>query len=197
MQFLIFVGEPDPEQDVLTAPVRPAEADYLRHVIAPRLRVLSNDEYVNGPLAIHVTAAPFSYVLDECLVYWCVEWDPGLLVLRFSPSGEIRWCSLRSPVPDFGGRPCTDEELDAYDEDAENPQYNLVFDAWDPSVDPDDRQSWGKAAPHELSRWESAMQHVRTLGNEVWRLAETDPDAYERWLEKCQTSEAWRGVATS
>src|SRR5690242_6792961 len=102
MQYVIFVYTENGEGVPHTAPVPDSDAEYLRRA-ALTMRPLSDEEYSNGPLCILHTLAKYSYVLDGSDVYWCVEWEPGLIAVRFSPDGAMQWTALRSPVPDFGG----------------------------------------------------------------------------------------------
>jgi hypothetical protein len=193
-RYLIFDLEDGSGETILSCAVSQPEADYLREVVLPRLRPLSEEDYVNGPLAILGSGAHLSYVLAGSDVYWCVEWNPGLLVIRFSADGSMSWCALRSPVPDFGGRAATGEELDAYDEDEPNPQYNLVFDAWDPQLDPDLRDGWTTASGDESRRWKAAMAQAERFGAAMGELSEKDPEAYDRWRARCKESPIWQGT---
>ena len=194
-RYLIFDLEDDAnDEPILSSAVGEAEAEYLREVVLPRLRPLSEEDYFNGPLAIYATAARFSYVLAGSDVYWCVEWSPGLLVIRFSADGSMSWCALRSPVPELGGREATEEEWDAYDEDAPNPQYNLVFDAWDPQLEPDRRDGWAEISADEMRRWKAAMAQQERLGATADELQESDPEAYDRWRARCKESPIWKGT---
>jgi hypothetical protein len=193
-RYLIFDLEEGTDEPSLSGAVNQPEADYLREMVLPRLRPLSEEDYSNGPLAIYATAACFSYILAGSDVYWCVEWNPGLLVIRFSADGPMSWCALRSPVPDFGGREATEEELDAYDEDEPDPQYNLVFDAWDPQLEPDLRDGWISISADERRRWVAAMAQNERLGRTADELRESDPEAYQRWRARCQESSIWKGT---
>jgi len=107
------------------------------------------------------TAARYSYVLDGCDLYWCIEWDPGLVVVRMSPGKELEWVALRSPIPNFGGREPLPEDgdPDEYDEDAENPQYNLVFRPWDAQFDEEYR---------EMRSFAPADEEVRARVEPLW-----------------------------
>jgi hypothetical protein len=118
-----------------TAPVSEDDARFLRERVLPTLQALDDETYLDGPAMILHTGARFSYVLDGDDLLWCVEWEPGLLVVRFSPDGRMAWTALRSPVPGFGGRKPLKQDLERYDEDADDPQYNLVFHAWDAQFD--------------------------------------------------------------
>ena len=192
MRYVIFADHEGIEGQLFSTPVGCLEAAFLREAILPKMRLLSDEEYVNGPAAILHTAARFSYVLDGRDVYWCVEWDPGLLVIRFSPDGGIAWAAARSPNPEFGGRSASDEELEAYDEDAPNPQYNLVFDAWDAQFEDEERENWHPAESAERAAFEAASAHVNALHAELDE-RNKDKGVRDRWLERCERSPIWRG----
>lgn len=191
MRHIIFV-ERDDQIDAHVAPVPEDDVAYLKKVIAS-LRPLSRDAYLNGPAVILHSLAPYSYVLHGRDLYWCVEWPPGLLVVRFSLDGAMAWSMLRSPVPDFGGRVAEDSEWDDYDEDAENRQYNLVFDPWDAQLDDDLRAHRGFVPVDEETdaRVQEVLAPANALTDEAERLSAADPDA---WFERCtQNMEAWGG----
>ena len=177
---------------MLSRPVDEAEAHYLRETVLPRMRPLSDEEYESGPAAILHTMARFSYVLEKGDIYWCVEWQPGLLVLRFTPDGAMSWAALDSPNPEFGGPDATPEEIAAYDEDAENPQYNLVFEAWDAQFEEDRQIEWEEADPRTRRRFKQALAHVNAPGEKL-QTRYADKADYERWLERCKTSMIWNG----
>src|SRR5262245_22318209 len=123
-------AEYEGKTQLLSALVPELERHYLIDNILPTMRPLSDAAYMLGPAVILGTFARYSYLLFDRAVYWCVEWEPGLVVVRFSGEGGMAWTAIRSPVPGFGGRTPLQEDLDAYDETADNPQYNLVFTAW-------------------------------------------------------------------
>src|SRR5262245_61781520 len=135
MQYVNFVYEGDDDPTLHTGPVPENDAAYLRRAAA-HLRTLSDEDYMTGPACILHTLAKYSYVLDDQDLYWCVEWPPGLLVVRMAPGKGLEWVALRSPVPNFGGREPLPEDGDPgeYDED-NNPQYNLIFTPWDAQYD--------------------------------------------------------------
>src|SRR5258708_6066379 len=108
----------------LCAPVPEREMYYLIDKVLPTMRPLSNAAYMLGPAVILGTLARYSYILFDRAVYWCVGWEPGLVVVLFSGDGGMAWTAIRSPVPEFGGRTPLQEDLDAYDETTDNPQYN-------------------------------------------------------------------------
>lgn len=164
MKYIIFAEE-DEKTVLRSQSLGPASEVYLREVVLPALRPLSDEEYSSGPVKILSTAAPFSYVLDDEIVYWCVEWEPGLLVVKFAPDKSLAQAELPSPNPQFGGREATDEELENYDEDAENHQYNLVFDAWDAQFDEEELQEWEVVDEDTKNRFEAALAHVQMLGD--------------------------------
>jgi hypothetical protein len=139
---------------------------YLRETVILALHPISDAEYLSGAAGILGTLARWSYVLDGAQVLWCIEWPPGLLVVRFSSDGSIELASLRSPNPQFGGREATPEEIEAFDEDAEDPQYNLVFDAWDAQIDPVLRDGWEPLSNAERARFEAALAHAQVLARD-------------------------------
>lgn len=164
MKYIIFLYEDaDPvetDEPVLwSCSVAPEEETYLREAVVPALRPLSEEAYRSGPAQILNTAARYSYVLDGSVVYWCVEWEPGLVVIRFAPDNSLAMAELRSPNPQFGGREATDEELSSYDEDNEEQsnQYHLIFDAWDAQFDPDARNAWEVVDDDTRIRFDAAL----------------------------------------
>lgn len=171
MKYIIFVYEgTDPEEAgepvLWSRSVPPGEEAYLRESVLPGMRPLSDEEYMAGPAKILNTAAHYSYVLDGEVVYWCVEWEPGLVVVRFALDASLALAELRSPNPEFGGREATDEELENYDEDNEERthQYNLVFDAWDAQFDDDERaEEWEVADDETKSRFDAALAHANRM----------------------------------
>lgn len=188
---LIFPPQDRTGQRVLARDVRPSEVDYLRSVVIPRLRPLSEDEYVNGPHAIVATMARWSYILSSHYLYWCIEWDPGLLVICFSPDGQMQWCALRSPDPQFGGRRASPAEIDAFDEDQPNPQYHLVFEALDSQFEPREDKGWKLASAVEVRAWRAAIFRANVIGHKVEALTEQQRS---EWLARCRISPIWRGT---
>lgn len=193
MHYIINVEVNGETWEMLRGPVQPGDEEYLRETVVPITRPLTDEDYMNGPAAIlHNWMVRSSYVLDGDDVFWCVEWEPGLLVIRFSPDATMAWAAMRSPNPCFGGREATEEELDAYDEDAENPQYHLVFHAWDAQFEEDRRQDWQVVDETTRRRYEAALAHVNSLGERM-RKQYSDPEALKRWRETCKASPIWKG----
>lgn len=206
MQYINFVFEStdrgplsDPLRDpavqeepvLYMAPVDEPDAHYFAKVIE-LLKPLSNEQYMNGPAPLQGSAANQSYILDGTDVYWLIEWDPGLVVVRFTPDGAMAWTALRSPVPGFGGRDFDESEWDDYDED-NNPQYNLIFTPWDAQFDEQDRE-WGgfvPADPETIARFESALAPSRQLYEAVQSRSD---DENRAWWEQCQSNlDEWTG----
>lgn len=192
MQYLNFVYEGDGEQ-LHSGPVPESDASYLQKA-ATHLRPLSDEDYMTGPGAIVNSMAKYSYVLDGDVLFWCIEWEPGLLVVRMSPAATMQWVALRSPVPNFGGRKPLPEDgdPDAYGDDG-NPQYNLIFTPWDAQFEKQERE-WGGFVPADSdtqSRFESALSHVNELGGTMQsRFA----DDTESWFELSKRNiEEWAG----
>lgn len=154
---------------------------------------LSDNEYLFGPAAILQTPACYSYVLSDDCVYWCVQWNPGFVCISFSPRGEMKWAAMRSPNPEFGGRVATDEEIEAFDEQVENPQYNLVYRAWDAQFDEERQTSWHPATQEQRSLFEAAIARVNKLSEQINEPATADKSAHEKWFATCKQSPIWKG----
>jgi hypothetical protein len=192
MQYVNFVYGDDDETELHTAQVPDADSAYLEQVIAI-LSPLSAEDYMNGPAVILHSMAKYSYVLDGDTLYWCAEWQPGLLVVRFSPNGEMAWASIRSPVPDFGGRDADKAEWDAYNVEADNPQYNLVFDSWDAQFD-DQQRTWKSFVPADSDvqdRFRAGLSRVNELGELMEKRFSQD---VKSWADLCKKNlRSWCG----
>lgn len=193
MQYVNLVYGNTDAPTLHAAPVPSREADYLR-LATLHLKPLSDEEYMTGPAAILHTAAKYSYVLDGEALFWCIEWDPGLIVIKIAPETDLQWVALRSPNPHFGGREplAEDGDADAYDMD-DNPQYELIFTPWDAQFDEDDRD-WASFVPADIevqARFESALNRVNALS----RIMETRFGRDRRhWISLCQSNlERWAG----
>lgn len=192
MQYIINVPGDGDEWSIYSAPVPKDDAAYLKRVIST-LRPLSDDNYLNGPAFILNTLAKYSYILDDRNVYWCVQWAPGLIVVRFSPDGKMEWSAIRSPVPNFGGREADEAEWNEYDEDAVNPQYHLIFDPWDAQFDSQKREwkSFALADKCAIDRFNAALEHVNGFGESIEQRDSTASDARR---ERClQNLKKWTG----
>ncbi len=192
MQYLIFIpSDHDPEVSTLyTAPVASGDADYLLRVI-DTLRPLSDDDYLSGPAVVLQTFAKYSYILHEEAVFWCIEWEPGLIVVRFTPDGLLAWTTLRSPVPNFGGREADESAWDSYDEDDENPQVNLIFDPWDALFDTElrDERGFVPADTKIQAQFDTALAHTNGLSKAVHeRLAQSSMAERTTWSEHCKAN---------
>lgn len=194
-QYIIFGDDEGEDAVMLAGPTAEADRNYFEKNIVPALRPMTDDEYGFGPAVMLHTFARFSYILFGNDVYWCAEWGPGLIVVRFSPDGTLAWGAFRSPVPTFGGRKATDEDLRHYDEDAENHQYNLVFRAWDSQFDHDTRKwcSFERADEETQQAYYAALRHVGELGEEL-RARYAHKSDWERWSNQCKESlDRWAG----
>jgi hypothetical protein len=183
------------DEVMLTAPLEDGDFRYLADHILPNLRTLSDEEYMHGPAVILHTFARYSYILHRGDVYWCAEWEPGLVVVRFSPDGRLAWVAMRSPIPNFGGREPALEDEGNYDEDAENHQYNLVFNAWDAQFDAADREwrSFRPAEPGAVSDFQAALSHADHLGTRIQARYSGD-DKFSDWSVLCKDNiRAWAG----
>jgi hypothetical protein len=189
-QYVIFLDEV-----MLAAPLEEGDSNYLRSGVLPHLSPLSDEEYMQGPAVILHTLARYSYILWRKDVYWCSEWEPGLIVVRFSPDGGMVWAALRSPIPNFGGRRPTAEDRRNYDPDAENHQYNLVFNAWDAQFDEDWRKwrSFERAELKTAKAYQAALAHVNELGEQM-QTRYSDEAKFARWTARCKRNlRKWAG----
>ena len=192
MQYVNYLQIGSDETVLHTAPVAQDDAAYLQRIIA-ELRPLSEEDYMNGPAVLMHTLAKYSYVLNGHELFWCVEWKPGLIVVRFSPNEGMACAAIRSPVPNFGGRNADDVECDTFDEDANNPQYNLIFDPWDAQCDAQNREwkSFMRADSDVQIRFKYALARINELDDIMEQRFSDDRDA---WLNRCkQNLEAWCG----
>lgn len=192
-EYAIFVHDKRGREVMHTAPVSEDDARFLRERVLPTLQALDDETYLDGPAMILHTGARFSYVLDGDDLLWCVEWEPGLLVVRFSPDGRMAWTALRSPVPGFGGRKPLKQDVERYDEDADDPQYNLVFHAWDAQFDEFSRAHYAfvPASEEAKKRHAAGLRHPDGL---VANMAPRKGKERSTWIAACQRRiEAWAG----
>jgi len=177
------------DEVMLTAPLEDGEFRYFVNHILPNLRAISDEEYMQGPAVILHTLAQYSYILYRNDVCWCAEWEPGLIVVRFSSDGGLAWTALRSPIPNFGGREPAEEDVRAYDEDAENHQYNLVFTAWDAQFDAADRE-WRSFRPAEAETagaYQAALSHADEIAEQMQARYSGD-DTFSEWTARCKNN---------
>lgn len=190
MEYIIFFDD-----EMLATELEDGDAKYFREIL-PHLKPLSDEEYMNGVAVILQTGAAYSYVLYENNVYWLVEWTPGLVVVRFSPDGKMAACALRSPVPNFGGRTPGPDDATDYDDTIDNPQYNLVFRAWDALFDDEWREANGfrKTDDKTKAAYEASLAHVFDLGEKVATAYQTE-EAFDEWRNRCRAAiDKWAGT---
>lgn len=180
-------------QKPLTATVKPGDAAYLINHCLPHLQAISETDYIEGFSVIQHSAARTSYILHNKKLYWLIEWCPGLLVLEFSSAKTMYAAALRSPHPYFGGRePLAIDDLD-YDEDAENHQYNLIFNAWDAIFDKEyqERQHFGAASAVQIAQFTACLAYSDRLGEAAQTKFEP---TYTSYLETAKNKiTAWAG----
>jgi hypothetical protein len=169
-------------------PVERSEEEYLQAAYS-HLVDLSDDDYMSGLAAVLHTGAHYSYVLDSEDVLWLIEWEPGLIVVKLSPNGQMRWTALRSPVPDFGGRVPLPEDGSPDDYDGVNPQYKLIFTSIDAAEDPEFLEDFSVADEETVTAFQTALAHVNTLEAKVEKFA---PDEVTAWLRTCKDNLAQR-----
>ncbi len=193
MQYVNFVYDDGDDPTLHTGPVPESDAAYLRQTVR-HLKPLSDEEYMTGPAAILHTMAKYSYVLDGEELYWCIEWEPGLIIVKMAPEKKMQWVALRSPIPNFGGHEPLPEDgdPDEYDGD-DNPQYNLIFTPWDAQYDKQNRE-WGSFTPADTDAqtgFEDALARVNALGSVMESRYADDSDT---WFELCKRNlEKWAG----
>ncbi|GLX13854.1 hypothetical protein Pstr01_20930 [Pseudomonas straminea] len=187
MKYVVFISEQSCPDGMYTGSVAPQDADYFTRCVIPHLQPLSDEEYLDGPAAILQTGARYSYLLSGEDIYWCVEWEPGLVVVKFSPDSSMAWAALRSPVPNFGGRVALEVDTAQYDEDEENHQYNLVFRSWDAQFD-EDHRVWGDfepALPGEEAAFNAAIRHANRLSNQHQCDEQAHRERLARFTARC------------
>jgi len=184
MRYLIYAPGMDEREILHEAPVADTDRNYLS-IAQEALKPLSEEQYMQGPAVLLQTFARASYILDGNSLYWCIEWSPGLLVVRIGPGRQMSWAAIRSPVPEFGGREPLQEDIDAYDDEAENHQYNLVFSAWDAQFDEKCRNWRGfhPADPSTAAARDKALQYVNELGAQ---LEERFSSTRQEWAAACK-----------
>lgn len=194
MKYIIFVCENDSDEESLySGPVPDSDAAYLKEA-SSHLKKLSDEGYMTGPGMFLQAMVKSSYVLDGDVLYWCIEWVPGLIVIRMNSGDELEWVALRSPIPNFGGRVPLPEDGDPDEyEHGENPQYNLIFTPWDAQFDEQERE-WGSFFPAESGiqlKFEKALERVNNLGPIMQSRFEQNTQA---WFALCQKNlENWCG----
>lgn len=177
MKYLMF-KDVNNKPAAMTRTVPKKDAAYLKKTVVPKMRALSDDEYLYGPGAILQTPAKYSYILDGKAVYWCVDWAPGLLVLQFSVDGAMKFAALR--------------RIDSDEEDGES-QYNLIYDAWDAQFEEETGPGWAAAAPADLKAHAAALHHSGTLHERVYKEC-LPKKSYDSYFKKCEKSPIWKGT---
>lgn len=194
MQYIIEVGESPEEMELYAAPVAESDAEYLRQA-GKYFMPLSREQITHGLAVIFQTGTRYSYVIDQDELLVCIEWQPGLLIIKVSEQQEFKWMALRSPIPNFGGRVPLPEDgdPDEYD-DLDNPQYNLVFTPWDAQFDPDEREYYGFSPAG--SDVEEQFERLRGRFDSMAQPAPSfDHPDYERWRRKCiENLNQWTGI---
>jgi hypothetical protein len=176
--------------DALVKPVRPLYASYLRESVYLRFQPLSDEQYLDGPIGILSTPAPFTYILDSDAINLCIEWQPGLLVIQVGLQ-TTRWAARRSPNPQFAGRHATATEIETFMKwegrhIERPPQYGIIFDAWDDIVE-QSFDSWQPASHQQNDVIGGVVDRLDKLYDRVPK----DSDAYREQVEKWRRSDFW------
>jgi hypothetical protein len=87
------------------------------------------------------------------------------------------------------------EDLEAFDDNDENHQYNLVFNAWDAQFDEDWRK-WRNFEPADqstIATFEAALAPANSISDEL-QTKFSDEAKYREWAEACKRNlSSWAG----
>lgn len=204
MLYLVSI-EDEKEADSFTlhmSNVDKGDADYLRHA-AKHLQSLSDEQYMTGPAVLLLSMAKSSYVLSGKDLYWCVEWTPGLVIVRVSPEKPLAWVGLAAQgagSPNLGLTglgsvvdDSTSREIGCENERDRlgNPQYNLIFDCYDAQQDTEFRESEFVVADVEVrENFQNALSQLDRLadtmetrfGESVTEWFEDGKQNLKKWL---------------
>ncbi|WP_298781422.1 hypothetical protein [uncultured Polaribacter sp.] len=191
MKYIIW----DKENNPLTAQVSILDKKYFKDYILSNLKPINEIKYIEGFSALLHTLAKSSYILFNENLYWIVEWNPGLIILEMNKKEKMSFTALRSPNPKFGGRkPLEIDKKNIYDEDAENHQYNLIFNAWDAQFDKR-HQEWNNFEPahkDEVKLFHDCLKYVNKLGDLTQSKFEKD---FKNYFENAKNNiEKWSGI---
>lgn len=195
LKYFFWVDKDDRNDSKLhVGDVSATAAAFIRLHVGQNLSSLDADTYNHGPLGLLSSAVSSVYIMDRDAVLWCTEWEPGLIVVRFSPGDEMRWAAFRDPRPDFADR--TPLPGDSDDDANDNPLYSLIFDGWDAQNghDPDHDLPLINARPatkDEMARFATAMNGVHAIAFDA---PERDTPEFEAWVRRCYaTIESFAG----
>lgn len=194
MLYIIEVGESSEQMERYVAPVAEADEEYLRRAVQ-HFVPLTLEQIAQGLSVIFQSGAQYSYVINENELLVCIEWQPGLLIVKVSEEQELQWVALRSPIPNFGGRVSLPEDGDPAEyDDLDNPQYNVVFTPWDAQFDPDEREYYAFSPAGS-----DVVEHFERLRGRFDSMSQPAPpfdhSAYEPWRRKCiENLNQWTGI---
>ena len=115
--------------------------------------------------------------------------------MKVSLEHELQWVALRSPIPNFGGRVPLPEDGDPEEYDGlDNPQYNLVFTAWDAQFDSDEREYY-----EFTPAGSEVVELFQLLRGRLDSTAQSTPTyeqpGYDQWRRECiENLSIWSGV---
>lgn len=128
-----------------------------------------------------VSAVRQSLILHGPDVYWLMElgMPVGLVITRCSPVGPLQWVPVAA--------------LDIDRVADHDPQYSLIFDAWDAMTVYVEgaAEVWEDASPADEAAVAAALAHVTALCEQFDRAAPLDPDAVDAdvpgqaWFDWC------------
>lgn len=187
-------GEPLPSRPLRTRALKEVASKFLLQDVIPKLQPLTEEEYMDGPMAIVHTAARYTYVYDSedgGSLLWCIDWKPGILVIRIGCDGALSWAAVQKPCV------VNPEEW----EDIPDPAYILIYDAWDAEcgdISDAERSLWAPPSPKVTARYESILQSLNDIAvrrQSAWADldAEGQRAAKLAWLESCRSSPIFAG----
>jgi len=157
----------------LQVPARHDLAEYARSALLPRLRPIDPDTFRHSLNHMVGTAAKSVYFIENGALFWCVDWFPLLILVRFDPDQSIAAEAFRQPTPQHD-EPLPGEEPWDEDEDGLCPLYSLIYAVWDYQFDARDRAHIGAEPIHpELDAiWAGTIEWLDAIGvadNDDWK----------------------------
>jgi hypothetical protein len=193
MHHYIVTDHEGQEEVALIKPLENEEISYMRKEVIPRMKPLSKEDYLYGPAAILAAEPAFCYVLDGKHVYWCIEWDPGLLVIRFDDKGKMAYASLQALNPLFGNRTATLKEIQDYEDQGRDQQVELVYQGYNAQFEDADRTGWTIAARPFRRTFDTAIEFVNVMHDQLEDGFGDDEAKVKAWQVRCEASPIWIG----
>ncbi|MFY7669766.1 hypothetical protein ACOSP6_01625 [Tenacibaculum sp. MEBiC06402] len=195
MKYIIW----DEDDTPLSAEVQIQDKEYFKRYVIPNLKPITENDYIEAFSVILHTAARSAYILFDEKCFWLIEWEPGLIILEFQKEEVINFTALRSPIPNFGGRePLEIDIVLEEEEDIDNHQYNLIFNAWDAQFDKQHREwyNFKSASQNELKLFNDCLLYADKLGDFTQSKFENNYENYLKTGKKKIQSLAGTGILT-